>query len=59
MSAQSDHATHRWRKFLRFSVRGLIVLVLVIGAALGWFVRGARTQRDAVAAIERAGGSDG
>ena len=57
MSAQADHATHRWRKFLRFSVRGLIVVVLVIGAGLAWIVRQAHIQRDAVAAIENAGGS--
>jgi internalin A len=46
-----------WRRYLRFSVRGLIVLVLVIGAGLGWLVRSAHIQRDAVAAIERAGGN--
>ena len=28
-----------WRRFLRFSVRGLTILVLVIGASLGWIVR--------------------
>jgi Leucine Rich repeat len=44
------------RTYLRFSVRGLIVLVLVIGAGLGWIVRSARIQREAVTAIERAGG---
>jgi len=44
------------RSYLRFSVRGLIVLVLVIGAGLGWIVRSARIQHDAVAAINRAGG---
>jgi hypothetical protein len=32
-----------WRRFLRFSVRALIVLVLVVGAGLGWVVRSART----------------
>ena len=41
---------------LRFSVRRLIVLVLVIGAGLGWLVRSARIQRDAVAAIQKVGG---
>ncbi len=46
-----------WRRFLRFSVRGLIVLVLVIGVWLGWLVRSARIQREAVAAIKKAGGS--
>ncbi len=44
------------RKLLRFSVRGLILLVLAIGAALGWLVRSARIQREAVAAITKAGG---
>jgi len=47
-----------WR-YLRFSVRTLIVLVIVVGAGLGWivrFVRSTRAQREAVAAIERAGG---
>jgi hypothetical protein len=46
-----------WRTYLRFRVRGLIVFVLVMGAWLGWTVRGARIQREAVAAIEKAGGS--
>jgi hypothetical protein len=45
-----------WRRFLRFSVRGLIVVVLVVGGWLGWIVRSARIQRDAVAAITKTGG---
>jgi hypothetical protein len=44
------------RQWPRLSVRGLIVLVLVIGAGLGWVVRSARIQREAVAAIEKVGG---
>jgi hypothetical protein len=56
MSSQPDHVSHPWRRFLRFSVRGLIVLVLVVGARLGWIVHEAHVQRDAVAAIERTGG---
>jgi Leucine-rich repeat (LRR) protein len=44
------------RHSLRFSVRGLIILVLVIGGWLGWQVRSARIQRESVAAIRRAGG---
>ena len=48
--------TRPWRRFLRFSVRGVLVLVLVVAAGLGWIVRSARIQREAVAAIERAGG---
>jgi hypothetical protein len=46
-----------WRRYLRFSVRRLIVVVLVIGAGLGWIVRQAHIQRDAVAAIMQTGGS--
>ncbi len=46
-----------WRRFLRLSVRGLIALVLVIGGWLGWIVRNARLQREAVAVIRNAGGS--
>jgi hypothetical protein len=38
-------------------VRGLIVVVFVIGVGLGWIVRQARVQRDAVAAIKHAGGT--
>ena len=46
-----------WRHLsIRLSVRTLIVLVLAIGVGLGWIVHRARTQRLAVAAIERAGG---
>ena len=56
MSVQADPALRPWRRYLRFSVRGLIVLILVIGAGLGWIVRRASIQRNAVATIERAGG---
>jgi hypothetical protein len=42
---------------VRFSVRRLIVLVLVIGGGLGWIVRCARDQFAAVKAIEAAGGN--
>ena len=38
-------------------MRGLIVLVVIIGAGLGWIVREAHVQRDAVEAIRKAGGS--
>ena len=42
---------------LRLSVRELMVLVLVVGAGLGWMVRSARIQREAVEAIKSAGGT--
>src|SRR5262245_23739149 len=45
-----------WRHRLRISVRGLILLVLIVGGWLGWLVRSARIQREAVAAIQRDGG---
>jgi internalin A len=46
-----------WRQRFRFSVRVWMILVLLLGGGLGWIVRGARVQREAVAAIRRAGGS--
>ncbi len=56
MNDQAKPVARPWRRFLRFSVRWLIVVVLVIGAGLGWTVRSARIQREAVAAIQHAGG---
>jgi hypothetical protein len=47
---------HRWWKRLRISLGAFLALVLVIGGWLGWIVRSGRIQRDAVAAIRRAGG---
>src|SRR3954453_23726474 len=44
------------RRWLRISVRAVLLLVLLIGGLLGWMVRAARIQRDAVAAIDGAGG---
>ena len=56
MNDQAKPISRRWRRFLRFSLRGMIVIVLVIGVSLGWLVRCARIQREAVAAIEKSGG---
>jgi internalin A len=56
MPDQGKPVRRPWQRYLRFSIRGLIVLVLVIGAGLGWLVRSARIQREAVAAIQKAGG---
>ena len=55
MPDQAKSVARPWRRFVRLSVRGLIVLVLVMGAGLGWLVRSARIQREAVAAIKNAG----
>ena len=56
MSAQLNPAARRWYHRLRLSIRGLIVVVLLIGGWLGWFARSARIQREAVAAIKRSNG---
>ena len=54
MTDQAKPISRPWRRLLRFSVRGMIVVVLVIGGWLGWIVRTAPTiQREAVAAIEK------
>jgi hypothetical protein len=48
-----------WRCFFRLSVRGLLMLILLIGCGLGWVAHVIRTgevQRRAVAAIYQAGG---
>ena len=46
-----------WRRYLRFSVRGLLLLVLLIGGWLGWLAQTARTQREAVAAVLKVHGA--
>jgi Leucine-rich repeat (LRR) protein len=50
-------ASRAWRPYLRLSIRGLVVLVLLLGGWLGWLVRSARTQQEVVVAITSAGGS--
>jgi Leucine-rich repeat (LRR) protein len=44
-----------WSRF-RLSVRVWMIVVLLVGTGLGWIVHRAEVQRDAVAAIETAGG---
>ena len=50
------HIGHRCASYARISVRAFIVVVLAMGAGLGWIVRRSHVQRDAVAAITKAGG---
>ena len=57
MTDQANPNSRPWRTSRRFSVRGMIVVVLVMGCWLGWIIRSARIQREAVLAIQRAGGS--
>ena len=45
-----------WWRYLRLSVRGLILVVLAVGACLGWWLERARVQRQAVAVIQAARG---
>ncbi len=52
---QPSPKSRRYR--LRLSVRALMILLLVVGGGLGWIVRNARVQREAVAVIKKAGGS--
>ena len=52
---QNGPDSRRVRIALRMSLRGLILIVLVIGGGLGWLVRSARIQREAVAAIRSNG----
>jgi internalin A len=57
VTVQPKPISRPWCSYLRWSVRALIVLVLLIGAWLGWIVRSAHIQREAVAAITKAGGA--
>ncbi len=45
-----------WWRYMRLSVRGLILVILAVGGCLGWWLERARVQRKAVAAIRAAGG---
>jgi hypothetical protein len=55
-SGTGDLVTSSWRHRLRFSVRGLMLLVLIFGALLAWIVYLAQVQRATVASIRRADG---
>jgi hypothetical protein len=52
-------AARNWRRHFRFSVRCLLLLIVVIACGFGWLARVVRTgnvQRRSVAAIYQAGG---
>jgi internalin A len=51
----SEAETKPSRRLLRLSLRGLMLLVLVLAVVLGWVVRRARVQREAVAALRNSG----
>ena len=46
-----------WWRYLRLSVKGLMLVILAVAGCLGWWLHLARVQRQAVAAIRAAGGS--
>jgi hypothetical protein len=56
MRKQAETGSGRWRRFASLSVRGLIVLILVVAGGLSWIANRVRFQRNAVDAIEKAGG---
>ncbi len=45
-----------WRRLSHLSVRALAILVLIVGGGLGWFIRSAKIQRQAVEVIDKVGG---
>ena len=51
--ASPSNRRHRFH----ISLRAMMLLVLVFGSWLGWFVRSVRVQQNAVAAIKKAGGT--
>jgi hypothetical protein len=46
----------RWWRYLRLSVKGMMLVILAVGGGLGWWLHLARVQRQAVAVIRGAGG---
>ncbi len=55
---QDPLVMQRWwrRPRARLSLRALMIIVLVLGCGLGWIVRSAQVQREAVAAVVQGGG---
>lgn len=45
----------RWRRLLQFRIRTLLILIAVLAVLLGWWSYRANRQRQAVAALKRAG----
>ena len=56
MTDQAKPVSRPWRRFLRFSVRGMIVVVLVIGGWLGWIVRSRSNSARCGGGDQEAGG---
>ena len=56
MTDQAKSGSRTCWEYARFRVRTMIVMVLVLGGGLSWFVRRAHDQRDAVESIGRKAG---
>ena len=56
IGASSDRCFVWPERYLRLSVRAMIGLILLLALGFGWIANRAGVQREAVAAIERAGG---
>ena len=57
MSSETKPITRPQRRYLRIGLRGLMLLVLLLGGTFGWVARRVNVQRDAVAAIKSGGGA--
>ena len=57
LTPPAHRASPNRRRRYMISLRTMMILVLVFGAWLGWFVRRVQVQQDAVAAIKKAGGT--
>ena len=53
MSSANNKPTRRWS---RFSIRAMMLIVLLVAVLLGWQANKAREQREAVAAVKKYGG---
>lgn len=59
MSEVSATATRPKRRWLQYGLRSLCILVTIAAVACGWTKKRLRDRRDAVIAVERAGGTIG
>lgn len=53
----AEHSRPLLRRLFQFRLRTLLLAVLVVSLALGWYVRRVELQRRAIAAIRQAGGT--
>lgn len=56
MTTETDTLPRPHRRWLRLSLQGLLILVVLIAIPIGWVAHLIRTQRQAIAAVRAAGG---